>query len=1225
MSIKKNYRIYILFIIVFAISQLLSWLYYNNVSNQFDIKRFESALYQRKVIAEALSDSLIQDIQIENDWAAIKNINAIKPIGYDFLVYEGDSLVAWSDQLLYDSKENIDLVAQPIVKVGNTWYWVHHYSFKKKHIVSFISIRKEYPYNNVFLKDHFSFPVSFDDGCSVFVNSAIDGNHILDQDGTYLFSISKCETPKEKFIYLSILFTVFYVLLYFRIIIQQLKEAENFVKKRVVFYLSVLVSAGLYTLHISYKVPSILFSTSLFSPLHFGANVFFSNLGSLLLFGFLIYGHVFLFYRYVNLYCGTKYPPESKKAKLVLFLDWLVVVYFWIALNHIVIQMLEHSPAATLVFKVTNLNMYSIIRLFIIAILWLSASLIIDKLAKEYSQHFSVKAHIVALMLSVVFALPCCISSNSYIYIISFVLVVLMQLWLNYKRRKQTYTTFIWFVFMFSIYAIFIFYHHNLDKEKQERKLLIENLSFRLVIEEDPLSELLLKDKEKAIQQDSTIRLEVFKSSVNQEFLEDYLSDHYFNEYLSRYDIQVVPCWPGGDLRLTQTDSIYNCYDYFDSVIQNFGTQVLGSQNFYFLSSPADIITYFGVFKFYNDSGEEATLYMELMAKQFFEGPGYPELLLTERERRLKEPFTHYSYGKYMDGVLVKQTGDYSYSTELLQKAKGYDDFQSFVFEGYDHMVYRPEPNVMVILSLPEVNLNMILVAFSIIFIGLFIFGALLLILSRYQRSSVFKDLSVQERIQLSIIGLMLVLLIAIASGSVWQSLNRFEEKNYQILSEKTKSILMELDLKIGEEKELNENIKPYITSLLKKFSGVFYTDINMYNTQGRLIATSRPELYNKGLESHLINSNAFIAMKSKKDQQFIQYEQIGKLKFLSAYVPYINNENQVLAYINMPYFIGTTEIKEEVSSLIIGIMNFYLIFLIIVFGLTMLISRRITHPLLVVQDKLSQLKLGMRNEKIAYKWNDEIGMLVNEYNRMVDELANSAQELAKTQREMAWREMAQQIAHEIKNPLTPMKLSIQYLEKAHSDHSSDFDQKLKRVSSTLIDQIDKLSSIASEFSNFAKMPDAHKEKINMVSVIKQCVVLFEKEKNVSFSTRSTVGDCYWVYADQKQMISVFNNLIKNAIQAIPDKREGHIDVLIEEEENFIVIRVKDNGRGIPEEIKDKLFVPNFTTKSSGMGLGLAIVKNMVNINSGFIEFETKLDFGSTFSVKFPAYNEDEV
>jgi len=217
---------------------------------------------------------------------------------------------------------------------------------------------------------------------------------------------------------------------------------------------------------------------------------------------------------------------------------------------------------------------------------------------------------------------------------------------------------------------------------------------------------------------------------------------------------------------------------------------------------------------------------------------------------------------------------------------------------------------------------------------------------------------------------------------------------------------------------------------------------------------------------------------------------------------------------------------------------------------------------------------------------------------------------------------MARQIAHEIKNPLTPMKLSIQYLERAFNDHASDFDEKLKKVSATLIDQIDNLSNIASEFSNFAKMPIAKRKKIDVVEVLMQCVSLFDKANDLDFKVNKNNIEKYWIYADPEQMNSVFNNLLKNAIQSIPSKRKGEIHVDVKEEDKNVVIVVTDNGQGIDEEIQEKLFSPNFTTKTSGMGLGLAIVKNIVVNSNGKIWFETKIDEGSSFFVEFPGYGD---
>ncbi|MCG8578977.1 MAG: ATP-binding protein, partial [Bacteroidales bacterium] len=243
---------------------------------------------------------------------------------------------------------------------------------------------------------------------------------------------------------------------------------------------------------------------------------------------------------------------------------------------------------------------------------------------------------------------------------------------------------------------------------------------------------------------------------------------------------------------------------------------------------------------------------------------------------------------------------------------------------------------------------------------------------------------------------------------------------------------------------------------------------------------------------------------------------------------------------------------------------------------------------------------------------------LVKEYNRMVDEISESAEKLAKSEREMAWREMAKQIAHEIKNPLTPMKLSVQYLTKAWDNQREDFDSFLKRVSNTLIEQIDQLHIIANEFSDFAKMPQAKRTKVNIIEKLTNTAALFEKsEPGIQFIYDIKKKESI-VFADPDQLISVFNNVIKNAVQAIPTERQGVIRITCQVVGVNTQISISDNGRGISTEVKDKIFTPNFTTKSSGMGLGLAIVKNILNNSGGTVWFETNEDIGTTFYIQLP-------
>jgi two-component system, NtrC family, nitrogen regulation sensor histidine kinase NtrY len=239
--------------------------------------------------------------------------------------------------------------------------------------------------------------------------------------------------------------------------------------------------------------------------------------------------------------------------------------------------------------------------------------------------------------------------------------------------------------------------------------------------------------------------------------------------------------------------------------------------------------------------------------------------------------------------------------------------------------------------------------------------------------------------------------------------------------------------------------------------------------------------------------------------------------------------------------------------------------------------------------------------------------------------LAVSADKLAKTERELAWREMAKQIAHEIKNPLTPMKLSIQYLQRAWNDKVEDFDDYLKRVTNTLVEQINNLSSIASEFSKFAQMPSAKVEVVNLVEKVENCCMLFSKSTKTEILLNNTVGEEILVKADGEQLLGVFNNLIKNAIQAIPSGLKGVVKLEISVHDEMARVTVSDNGKGIAEEIRSKLFVPSFTTKTGGMGLGLAIARRIIENAGGEIWFESTEGVGSVFFVELPYFSDSSL
>jgi nitrogen fixation/metabolism regulation signal transduction histidine kinase len=281
------------------------------------------------------------------------------------------------------------------------------------------------------------------------------------------------------------------------------------------------------------------------------------------------------------------------------------------------------------------------------------------------------------------------------------------------------------------------------------------------------------------------------------------------------------------------------------------------------------------------------------------------------------------------------------------------------------------------------------------------------------------------------------------------------------------------------------------------------------------------------------------------------------------------------------------------------------------------LLSRYIVRSLDTIARKMQMMKLGRKNESIRWESNDEIGALVSEYNRMVAELEMSANKLALRERESAWRDMARQVAHEIKNPLTPMKLRVQHLQRTWQQQPEQFDQRLQLFTSSMIEQIDTLANIAGEFSNFANLPAPKREKLDIVLLINGVLDLYSEVPDVQFSVRTYGSPSVIINVDRDQIIRVCNNLINNAVQALAKNRMGKVDIAVKSTRAGVLIRFNDNGVGIDEANRSKIFVPNFTTKSTGSGLGLVMVKNIMEHNHGEVAFWSRSGKGASFYLLF--------
>jgi signal transduction histidine kinase len=514
------------------------------------------------------------------------------------------------------------------------------------------------------------------------------------------------------------------------------------------------------------------------------------------------------------------------------------------------------------------------------------------------------------------------------------------------------------------------------------------------------------------------------------------------------------------------------------------------------------------------------------------------------------------------------------------------------------------------------------LISFPYIFVFYFAFVLVMSVTgnSNYRKLLIPADL--RFRIQISIISVVLGSLLFVAAGTIYYNIREYRNRHQLDLLDKINSISEEVHVRLINVKTISPDIRDWLYNELIKLSNVFRTDINIYDLKGGLLATSRPEIYSKGLVSEKMNSEAFGQLSAKSRMNFFQPEKIGNLSYLSAYEPIVNSSGNYLGYLNLPYFTREDELKQSISTFVVAFINLYLLLFLTSVIIALVLSNQITQPLSLIREKLKGIQLGKKNERINYQAEDEIGALVKEYNHKVEELAESAELLAKSERESAWREMAKQVAHEIKNPLTPMKLNIQYLQRAKEEKNEKYDEFFHRVTRNLIDQIDALSAIATEFSSFAQLQESKKEVFNIVEVIKKVCLLFEPDQNLIFSFDENQLQKLLVFADKEQFSRAILNLVKNAVQAIPSDQSGEIRIELMISGDMAQIAVGDNGTGISDEVQANLFQPNFTTKTSGMGLGLSIVKNIIESFDGKIWFTTIQGQGTTFFVEIPLFKE---
>jgi signal transduction histidine kinase len=1146
--------------------------------------------------------------------------------GLALLIYENDTLKFWSDNsIAVENWIKEVCLDTKMVKLHNGWFEVmkpNTNSSTTKTIVGLILIKNEYPYQNKYLVNEFQKDFAVPAETKLIANFPNATNQVKNINNDYLFSLEF--NPANNSVALNSYFALIFNLFGFFFVILFLKKSftsfSSYIGNNTALFLFICTVLFLRYFSIKFSFPEIFYDFELFSPKIYAdaSSVWLTSLGDLLINTVLFFSLTYLIIKEYNVEGILTWAKKINRIAIPLV---IFLAFFWCSwiITSLFSGLIKNSNIPFTINNLFSLNIYSYVALIIIGLLLFIYFLFADKIVsvlkqfqlnkKQYILIFIISAAAHSIILHFLGIL------DLIIVFWPFVLVIVITM-IKQKQTGYPFSGIVFIVFLFSIYALHIFEKHINIKEAESRKIYAE----KLAAEQDPVAEFLFQDIEKKLEHDSVLISYINGVDKKTVEFEKRLKQVYFSGFWEKYDIRIAffdsLCKP----IIKSQNPVFDNNLYFDELIVKKGLPT-SCENLSFLNNASGKISYlikFPLLKSLKNKTKLGTLYIELDAKFISDEIGFPELLL-DRNIGLSQELSNYSYAKYKHTQLINQYGKFRYNLSVLDFNNHIGDFSTITKENYNHLLYRPDPETLIVLSKREEGLVDQITTFSY----LFAFFSLLLLLISFTRQiaggSPFKNFSFKYRIQLFLVFIVLTSLALFGGGTIYYIKQQFETKNRENISEKIHSVLMELESKFFEEKDLSKDMSEYITFTLKKLSNVFFTDINLYDTKGNLYASSRPKVFDEGLTSKKMDPEAFLQIALFEKTEFIHDERIGKLDYLSAYVPFKNKDGKLLAYLNLPYFAKQNELEKEISGFLVALINIYVLLFALSILTAIIISNYVTKPLKLIQDKLSKIKLGKTNELIEWQEKDEIGSLVSEYNRMILELTKSAELLAKSERESAWREMAKQVAHEIKNPLTPMKLSIQHLQRIWKDDAPDMDQKMERLTQTIIEQIDTLSSIATEFSNFAKMPKANLEKINVQEILLNSIALFHDSENIYIDFENESTENAFVLADKEQLLRVFNNLIKNAIQSIPEERKGEIKINFNLDKQFYIISIKDNGSGINEEVMDKIFVPNFTTKTGGMGLGLAMVKSIIESINGKIWFETDSQSGTTFFVAIPA------
>lgn len=756
-------------------------------------------------------------------------------------------------------------------------------------------------------------------------------------------------------------------------------------------------------------------------------------------------------------------------------------------------------------------------------------------------------------------------------------------------------------------------------RKEESRQALWAN---RISMTRDVMLEVQLRNAENAIANDGVIAaLSAMDNSAT--LILNRITENYLWRGSQAYNMQVYVM---RDNRQTAEGVAL-----FRSKMQN-GQPIADNSKFLYSTAANGSAVYSGIFMYYVPGSGVSRILLEVTPRNNRSNRGYAELLGMSSPGRVAMP-PLYSSARYSGRDLVSYNGNYAYPTHLNDRLYGVmhdPDICHYVEDGYTHFVNHVDTDSVIIITRPKVDSFIYIL--SVLFLSVFIYIILKLfsLIRRRPEMPAVSHNYYKNRAMFVLVASLIATLFIMTLVSVAFVYQRNSSNLDAIMSGKVTSLQGLLQEECGLARSTEDLDSPEFLAVMRIAGEVSKTDVSLFTTDGKVFKSTIPAVYERMILGSRLNQKAFEDIIYNHKRYSILREKIGYRHFYVMYAPVFNRDGKMLAILSAPFVDESSDFRSRAVIHIITIVTVFLILLIVARVAIGSIFDKIFRPLVRIGDKMSSADID-KLEYIEYDRDDEVSSLVKSYNRMVHDLTESSQKLAQAERDRAWSAMARQVAHEIKNPLTPMKLQLQRIIRLKQRNDPAWQTRFDECSQIILDHIDILTDTANEFSTFAKLYSEEPTVIDIDALLKDEIAMFDNRDDIMFLYMGLDGAL--VSGPKPQLTRVFVNLITNAVQAVDMRRQeekesgrepepGRVSVSLRRSSSHpdcYDIVVEDSGNGVSEENRSKLFTPNFTTKSGGTGLGLAICHSILEKCNASISYSRSfLLGGACFTVTYP-------